>query len=103
MTFAADPSFGSSQLERQQQTEPSWAPALRIACATAAGRRNGDISAVSVTVTLTGTLADARALVAFSQALASQHGLCADLQSFAPPTFTVRFSRGGISAPRKRS
>ncbi len=98
MAFAADPSSRAGGLRPQQPAEPTWAPALRVACSTVARSRDPDVSAVSVVVTLTGSLADAGALVAFSQALATEHGLHAELQSFAPPTFTVRFSRNGPEA-----
>ncbi len=96
MTFAADPSFRAGGLVPRKPEEPAWSPALRVACSTVA--RDPDVSTVSVVVTLTGSLADASGLVAFSQALASEHGLHAELQSFAPPTFTVRFSRNGTEA-----
>ncbi len=98
MTLAADPSFRAGRLGLQKPAEPIWAPALRVACSTVARSRDPDVSAVSVVVTLTGALADAAALVAFSQDLASENGLHAELQSFAPPTFTVRFSRNGTEA-----
>ena len=101
MASAADPSYPVLRpvARPAAEPEPSWGPALRIACATVARNLSPDVSAVSVVVTLTRELADAAALVAFSQDLAMVNGLHAELQSFAPPTFTVRFSRDGTAAP----